>query len=373
MAPRVGDAASPRLAFFLPTLAGGGAERVMVNLAAGFADRGFHVDLVLASSDGPMRRSVPRNVRIVDFGASRTLRAFLPLVHYLRRERPLALLAALDHANLIAMVAARAPGVRTRTIISIHTTLGKYIADAKTARERAIPRLVARWHGWADAVVAVSEGAAEDFARLANVSRDRVDVIYNAVITPALLRAAAEPPAHPWFAADTRLPVVLALGRLEANKNFQVLIEAFARVRRERSARLAIFGEGPDRAELEERVRRLGLQDSVVLPGFVDNPYSCMARAAVVAVSSDWEGLPTVLIESLAVGTPVVSTDCPSGPREILQGGALGRLVPVGDVAALATAIRDALSAPRTPPPPEALFAYTPDVVLAQYQRVFGL
>ena len=152
-----------------------------------------------------------------------------------------------------------------------------------------------------------------------------------------------------------------------------MLIEAFARVRRERDARLAIFGEGPDRAELEERVRRLGLQDSVALPGFVNNPYSCMARAAVVAVSSDWEGLPTVLIESLAVGTPVVSTDCPSGPREILQGGALGRLVPVGDVAALATAIRDALSAPRTPPPPEALFAYTPDVVLAQYQRVFGL
>jgi glycosyltransferase involved in cell wall biosynthesis len=361
-----------RLAFFLPALEGGGAERVMLNLAVGFAEKGFVVDMVLPRAEGAMLQLVPPTVNIVDLNASRTLTAVWPLARYLRRHRPLALLAALDHANLVAMAAARLPGARTRTVISIHTTLRKYIEDTPSRWARTIPRVMARCQWLADGIVAVSEGAAADFATLANVPTERVSVIYNAVVTPALMRAAAEPPAHAWF-GERKVPVVLALGRLESNKNFKALIDAFAIVRRRREARLAIFGEGPERPSLEAQVRRLSLQDSVALPGYVNNPYSCMARAAAVVLSSDWEGLPTVLIESLALGTPVVSTDCPSGPREILENGALGRLVPVGDVNRMAEAIEITLTTRHAAPVNASLSRYTPEVVLAQYQRVLGL
>src|SRR5205823_738341 len=135
--------------------------------------------------------------------------------------------------------------------------------------------------------------------------------------------------------------------------NFPALIDAFAEVRRDREARLVILGDGPERPMLESRIGARGLDDSVAMPGFVDNPYACMARAAVLVLSSDREGLPTVLIESLAVGTPVVSTDCESGPREILKGGALGELVPVGDAHALARSISKVLAGERVAPPAE--------------------
>jgi glycosyltransferase involved in cell wall biosynthesis len=167
--------------------------------------------------------------------------------------------------------------------------------------------------------------------------------------------------------------VVLGVGRLSAQKNFRLLIDAFALVRQDHDARLVILGEGIDRATLEAQVRQHGLQEAVSLPGFLDNPYGCMARAAVFALSSDFEGLPTVLIESLALGTPVVSTDCDSGPREILRGGTLGELVPVGDVHGLARAIAGALTNPRPRPAAELLRPYTVDAVVEQYRVACGL
>jgi glycosyltransferase involved in cell wall biosynthesis len=312
------------LALFLPSLAGGGAERAMLNLATGFAARGFRTDLVLARAEGPYLPLVPPAVRVIDLNVSRVLRALPPLTAYLRRERPVALLAALNYANLVAMVAAHVPGARTRTAISIQNTLSKEMQGTWNGRERAIPWLFRVFHRWAHSIIAVSDGVADDFARVTRTPRARIDVIYNPVITPALIAAAAERPGHPWFDDPSR-PVVLGVGRLTHQKNFPALVEAFALVQRDHNARLVILGEGPERPALEAHVRQHGVQDCVALPGFLDNPYACMARASVFALSSWFEGLPTVLIESLAVGTPVVSTDCESGPREILRGGALSR------------------------------------------------
>jgi len=360
------------LAFFLPSLEGGGAERVVLNLASGFAQRGIATDLVLASAGGPHLSLVPPDVRVVDLKASRMLRSLRPLTAYLRRERPMVLLAALDHANLVAMAASRLAGGRTRTAISIHCTFPRNIPGTTTFNERAIPWLLGRLHRWADAIIAVSGGVADDLAGTTGIPRNRIDVIYNPVITPALLPSALERPSHPWF-EDSAGPIVLGVGRLVAQKNFRLLIEAFAIVKRDHNARLVILGEGPERFVLEEHIRRHGLRDSVALPGFLENPYACMARAAVFALSSDFEGLPTVLIESLAVGTPVVSTDCESGPREILRGGVLGELIPVGDIPAMARAIARAITSPRPAPPPEALRPFTLDVVLDQFQEAFRL
>jgi glycosyltransferase involved in cell wall biosynthesis len=359
----------PALACFLPSLHGGGAERVIVNIAAGFAQRGVPTDIVLSRAEGPYAAQVPAGVRIVDLSASRVLRSVLPLAQYLRRERPRTLLAALDYANIVAIVAARLARTRTRTVISVHCTFPKSSRRLIDVREAAIPWLLGRVHRWADAIVAVSEGVAVDLAATTGIPLGRIDVIYNPVIWPGLASEASKPPAHAWF-EDSSRPIVLGVGRLEPQKNFPLLLEAFQAVRRVRDARLVILGEGSERSALEAYVREHGLQDSVSLPGFLDNPYACMSRAAVLALSSNFEGLPTVLIESLALGTPVVSTDCESGPREILRDGALGDLVPVNDATSLAQALIRALDARRRTVPLDALRPFMFDAALDRLRGV---
>jgi glycosyltransferase involved in cell wall biosynthesis len=198
---------------------------------------------------------------------------------------------------------------------------------------------------WADAVIAVSDGVADHIARLTGMPRERITTIYNPVVTTELLEKARKPVDHPWLAPG-QPPVVLGVGKLKIQKSFRTLIRAFARVRAARPARLVILGEGARRRALEALVDELGLREDVALPGYVANPWAWMARAAVFALSSRWEGLPGALIEAMACGCPVVSTDCPSGPAEILQGGAYGPLVPVGDAGALADAILALLEAP---------------------------
>jgi glycosyltransferase involved in cell wall biosynthesis len=180
---------------------------------------------------------------------------------------------------------------------------------------------------------------------------------------------ARQAPDHPWLAPG-QPPVILGVGRLSQAKDFPTLIRAFAKVRSRRAVRLIILGEGEARVELEALVGELGLADDVALPGFRENPMSYMAASALFVLSSAWEGLPTVLIEALAAGTRVVSTDCPSGPREILQGGLLGTLVPVGDATALADAMTDALDRPGTALPPDALTPFTSDAAVDHYLRL---
>lgn len=332
-----------RLALFLPSLHVGGAERVMLNLARGFAERGLTVDLVAAKAEGPYLSQVPEEVRIVDLGASRILTSVPALVRYLRGERPAAMLSAIDHANIVALWARKLAAVPSRTVVSVHSTLSRATAGESQTRGRLVPRLAGWFYPWADAVVAVSQGVAEDLACSTGLPRERIKVIHNPVVTPEMLRKAKEQLEHPWFAPG-RPPVILAVGRLTAAKDYPTLIRAFALLREGRTVRLMILGEGEGRVGLEGLVRELGLEKDVLLPGHVDNPYNYMARAAVFVLSSAWEGFGNVLAEAMAVGTPVVSTDCPSGPAEILEGGKWGRLVPAGNPEMLADAISSTLT-----------------------------
>jgi glycosyltransferase involved in cell wall biosynthesis len=174
------------------------------------------------------------------------------------------------------------------------------------------------------------------------IPRSHIQVIYNPIVTPDLQAKAKAPLEHPWFRSGEP-PVILAAGRLTAQKDYSMLIRAFARVRQVRPARLMILGEGEDRPILEELARQLGVEQDVSLPGFVMNPYPYMAHAALFVLSSRWEGLPTVLVEALYCGAPLIATDCPSGPREILRDGQYGQLVPVGDDIFLARAIETTL------------------------------
>jgi len=334
-----------RVALFLPSLRGGGAERVMVNLARGFVERGLHVDLVLAKAEGPYLSEVPTGVRVVDLGARRVLYSLPGLVRYLRREQPQAMLSTLNHANIIALWARKLTRVPTRLVIREANTVSVEVANVPALKAKLMPYLIKIFYPWADAIVANSRGVAEDLTKLTGLPPDKIKIIYNPVITPKLFAKAEEPLDHPWFRPGEP-PVILGVGRLTKQKDFPTLIRAFALVRKERPARLMILGEGEERPKLEALVRELGLEKDVALPGFVDNPYKYMKRAAIFVLSSRWEGLPSVLIEASALGTPVVSTDCPSGPREILEDGRWGKLVPVGNPEALARGIMEALSNP---------------------------
>jgi len=359
----------PRLAVFLPSLREGGAERSMLKLAGGLAGRSHPVDLVLAQREGPYLDEVPDGVRVVDLRAPRVLRSLPALRRYLRRERPRALLSVMNHANVVALWARRLAGVPVRLVVSERVALSASTARASDLGGRLMPGLIRRFYPWADGVVAVSHALADDLARRAGLPRAAIDVIYNPIVTPDLERRAKEPLRHPWLESGAP-PLVLAAGRFRPQKDFATLLRAFARVRRARPARLLLLGEGPERARLEALVAELGIGADVALPGFVANPYPYMARARVFALSSAWEGLPGVLIEALYCGALLVATDCPTGPREILAGGRYGRLVAVGDEAALAEGIDDALSGRIARPPPESWRPYEIESVVDQYLRL---
>jgi len=297
----------------------------------------------------PHLASLDPAVRLVKLRASHAISAVFPLARYLRENRPDGLLAAKDRANQTAVMASRLARVETRVVTRLGTTISASISHRDPFSRffrRLPPRLTYRM---ADAVVAVSKGVARDLAAMTGLCESSITVIPNPVITPDLFDRAAMPSGHPWIktgAEDPEKPVILGMGRLTRQKDFQTLVRAFGIVKAHRPCRLIILGEGGDRPKLEALAADLGLSRDVSLPGFAANPYSYLSRASLFVLSSAWEGSPNALTEALALGVPVVSTNCPSGPREILEDGTYGPIVPVGDHKALAKAMLRTLDAP---------------------------
>jgi glycosyltransferase involved in cell wall biosynthesis len=365
------DADSPdgrHLALFLPSLAGGGAERMFLHLARGFVERGHRVDLVLSRAEGPYVDEIPDGVQMVDLDAGKApgygaMGSLRPLARYLRDGRPDALLSAMSRVNVVAVLAARLARVDARVVVSERNHLSSWVENNDEIGTRVLPSLVRATYPLADGVVPISEGVADDLAATAGLDRESMTVVYNPVVVPEIAERAAAPVDHEWFhqseevdgdggddgdgSGDGASPaVVIGVGSLSTQKDFPTLVRAFARLRGGRDVRLVILGEGDERDRIEEVATEAGVYDDVWLPGFVDNPYRYVRRADVFALSSAWEGFGNVIVEALACGTPVVSTDCPSGPAEILQDGRLGPLVPVGDANALAEVIGETLDDP---------------------------
>lgn len=337
---------SVRIAIFLPSLNGGGAERVMVTLANAFAVRGYRVDLVLASRQGPYLKEVAPGVQVVDFQAGRVIKALLPLTRYLRYERPDVMLSAMGHANVVAILARILARASTRVVVSERTTINQAHKRARGVMAKLNFALVPLLYPMADGICTVSKAASADLAHFARLPPGRVKTIYNPFDLAEIEQQAAEPPEHPWFNAGER--VILAVGRLNEAKDYPLLLRAFSILRQTHAARLLILGEGELYSSLQALVKSLGFsEDDVQMPGFTQNPYAYMARCSLFVLSSRWEGLPGVLIQAMACSAPVVSTDCPSGPNEILEGGKWGRLVPVGEAEALARAMAQVLDTPR--------------------------
>jgi glycosyltransferase involved in cell wall biosynthesis len=341
---RSADEAAAQLAIYLPDLSGGGAEKLHVNLTPHLAARGFAPRFLLDQARGALLDTVADDCPIDVLNAHRQIAALPRLVRHLRARPPAALIANMEHMAVMAAGARALSGARTRLIITQHNTYSEQLRRTSW-KWRALPPFYRRALLSADAIIAVSAGVADDLAAVARIPRERIDVIYNGVVGDDLDARAAGEPSHPWYGETT--PVIVAMGRMVPQKDFATLIRAMADPATPREARLIILGEGPQRVELEALVTDLGLRERVAMPGFVGEPLPWLRRADLFVLSSRFEGFGNVIAEALACGTPVVSTDCPHGPAEILDRGRFGRLAPVGDPAALARAI--ALSLGETP------------------------
>jgi len=325
------------VAFYMPHLRTGGAERVTVNLANHFAERGEKSLMVLDRRDGALLQALDGKVELICLDAPRTLAALPRLMRLLKARRPDVLLSGITYNSPIAILAAKLSGAGTRVAVAEHTVLSQELAERGLRDRAVIPPLLNLAYRGAAAILCPSEAIAEDLAALCHIARGRIDVLANPVIGDDIAARAAAKPSHPWF--DDKVPVFVAAGRMTPVKDFPTLLAAFARVHASRPARLLLFGEGPLRASLQAEAKSLGLGGDAELPGAIADPAPYFARAAAVVSSSRYEGFGNVLVEAMACGTPVVSTDCPGGPREILDGGRYGQLVPVGDADALARAM----------------------------------
>jgi len=332
-----------RVAFFLPDMRLGGAERVALTLIAYFVDHGIDVDLLLMEATGELLVDVPESVRVIDLKAPRIRRALTGLVSYLGRERPDALQVSMWPLTVVGIIAGKLARTHTRVVVSEHVVLSEqYGGSARTmAAMRATLRL---FFPLAAARICVSAGVVDDVAGLSGLPSRRFDLVYNPIGAPDHIVTSAAVDSQ-WGGEGPR---ILTVGSLKIQKNQALLLDAFARLP-DNQARLTILGDGPLRAELEYRVVELDLAGRVAMPGFTNDPWPYYASADLFVLSSDYEGFGNVIVEAMHAGLPIVSTDCSSGPAEILANGEYGDLVPVGDGEALAGAIQFSLSRPPSP------------------------
>ena len=328
--------APKNISILITSLEGGGAERVLTNLANEFASRNYQVEFALFKKKGVFINQVSKKVSIVPLELNIKFGKLISFFKYLRNKKPDIVISSLEVNNLIAIISKLLSFSKSKLIIRVENPLS---VPNRSKPKKFIERLLLSiLYRFADEIIAVSNGVADDLAKFAFINRKRISVIYNPIINADLLNKKTEANQDTRFSSDPS-PLILGIGRLTQSKNFSNLIQAFAIIIKQRPARLIILGEGEQRRDLEKLIKQLNLEEFAKLPGFVDNPYAYLMNADVFALSSNWEGLPTVLIEALACGTKVVSTDCNYGPREILKNGEYGIIVPVNDPQLLAEAV----------------------------------
>ncbi|MGA8281375.1 MAG: glycosyltransferase [Desulfobacterales bacterium] len=358
---------------FVATSGHSGVDRLIRHLVPSMARRGYPVDVLKIRDHGPVIGDQLQGVQLIDLKVKHVYSSFPALVRYLKHRRPDVMLTDKDRVNRTAILARAWSRVPTRLVLSSGTTISIDL-DNRGAFERWLQKRSMKYlYPYAENIVVTSEGVADDMAEYTGLARKRIQVVPCPVVPNELFGFQLPRPDHPWFRTDAP-PVILGVGELGPRKDFLTLVHAFARLRANQNCRLVILGKGNQRDHLLSVANELGVAKDIDLPGFEPNPYPFMAHAAMLAMSSRWEGLGFVLIETLALGTPVVSTDCPSGPREILDGGRYGRLVPVGDAERLARAMAETLL---NPPPAaflqEAARPYEIERSTSAYLTAMGL
>ena len=335
----------PRIALIMSNLEIGGTQRVMLHLADGLLKEGIFVDIVAVRARGPFNKIVPAEANLVDLRAKRALFAIPALIRYLRKNRPDAVLSGLTHINIAAIISRSFSGISTRLIVSERNNLTQKKIHKPKLWDRFLYAVVNLFYPLADGIITVSKDVADDLARSAKLDPEKIIPIHNPIPVDEVREFSTEKISHPWLSDDAP-SLILAVGRLHRQKDYPTLIKAFNIFRQKKIARLMIIGEGKERPKLEKIIDASPYSEDICLMGKIDNPFPYMARADVFVLSSEWEGFGNVLVEALACGATVVSTDCHSGPREILEANKYGLLVPVGDADGLADAIERSLDHP---------------------------
>ena len=330
-------------AFLLPSFRGGGAEISTIRLANQLSGAGYAVDVVVLQDEGPFRKRVSPAIPIYNLETPRALKAIGPIAAYLRRAHPKNLIANMSHINVVSVLARRRSNVPTGLMLVEHNDLLAGFEVAGSWKDRLLWLVMRFTYPAADWIAAVSRGAAESLEEALQLPAGSVHVLPNGIDIQAVQEEANLPAPHPWLDAGERVPVITSIGRLVPQKGYADLLKAFQLLRHSTDARLLIMGEGSLRPRLKALIEEFGLTDDVELPGFVDHPLRYVARSSLYVLSSLYEGQGVVLLEAMACGVPIVATDCPSGPSEVLSGGERGLLVPAGDPGQLAQAMRTLL------------------------------
>ena len=332
------------------------------------------MDLLLAEASGPYGALVSSEVRIINFNKGRILASLPSLVHYLNKDNPYVILSAMTHTNIVALLAAKIARAKTKVVVSQRNAMNQANHRFSQLRRPFMNFLIKVCYPWSHAITTVSNGVSNDLIKLLPKEKDKIFTIYNPVLTPDIYEKMEEVVDHPWINSwekDTK--IILAAGRLNVQKDFETLIRSVALVRKQVNVKLIILGKGELQFELEKLIQSLGLINAVDLYGFVDNPFKFMKKADLFVLSSKWEGLPGVLIQAMACGTPVISTDCPHGPSEILEHGKWGSLVPIGDIQTMTNAIVKALQKNEHPNVFERANEFSEDKAVNEYLKVMDV
>ncbi|SIS10421.1 glycosyltransferase [Natronorubrum thiooxidans] len=354
---------SSRICLFVYSFTGGGAEKMMVNVANELHAREYQVELVLVDATGPYKSLVDPEIDVSEIGGSNTIEIQYNLWKYLRNNETDVLLSTMEIPNIVSVVATRPLSIpvvlRIANINSMKERHGKY---------QLIPILKRLTYSYAESIVTISDGVAHDLAGITDIDETRMRTIYNSAFDPEIPENSREPVDHEWLNDDDK-NVVIGVGSLKPQKDFSTLLDAIHQIENDNS-HLIILGKGDLKQDLVQQANELGIRDRISFPGFVDNPYAYMAKADVFALSSAWEGFGNVIVEAMACETPVVCTDCPGGPAEILDDGTYGPLVPVGDDAAMAEAIQEMLDDPTdTEPLVSRAQDFTIEKIVDQYEE----
>ncbi len=336
------------ISLFIPSFGGGGAERVVVNLANEFVRRGYHIHIVVLDENGPLLKEVSEKCQIINLSTKKVSKSFKSINKYIIKAKPDVLIANLSHLSIMILLASFFVRAKTKYFVVEHNTPSKTSLASNKLSAKLLPFLMYLTYWRADRVIAVSKGVKNDLVKTIPYLRRKVEVIYNPIFSNEIMVRKNEPIDDSWFLSQ-KAPTIISVGRLTLQKDFVTLLKAFTIVKKEMCAKLVILGEGEERENLEKLAKDLEVLDDVYMPGFVSNPYKYMGKANVFVLSSIYEGFANVLVEALACGIPVVSTDCESGPREILDNGKYGKLVPVGDAEKMAEAIIETLNSDYDP------------------------
>lgn len=326
-----------KLALYFPTLAMGGVERMALNLAQVLYAKGLSIDLVVVSANGPLRTEIPKGIRLFDLKSRKTSLSVFKLASYLKRERPDIILSSMSHANIFAITAAMIANIELKIVISEHSMPFKAGHKKKSSLKDVLIQLMCRLlYKRANGLVCVSDSVRKSWQGLLGATYPlATHVIYNPVIAADFYKRASHLPKD-FSPEENNMPTIVSVGRLNPVKDFPTLIKAFALLNKKINTRLIILGEGKERKKLEQLISEKKLESKVSLLGVKNNVLPYLTHADIFVSTSRSEGLPSALIEAIALGTSVVVSDCPGGSTEIIEQGKYGHIFPVGDYSSLA-------------------------------------